>query len=101
MGALDLAVVSLHVRLGVKGNFGKSGVSYFDADVLAKDTKLSKCPLKLASVPYVVSDSAQTSTAGPKVPSLKNDTTTTLTLSLGSTTTLSLVSVAVTILAKL
>ena len=50
--ALDLAVVSLHVRLGIKGTFGNSGVTFFDPDTLSKDTAASQCPLKLESVPY-------------------------------------------------
>ena len=54
--ALDLAIVSLHVRLGIKGKFGKSGVDFFDAEDLVKDTAKSLCPLQLKSVPYVASD---------------------------------------------
>ena len=50
--ALDLAVVSLHVRLGIKGEFGKSGVGFFDVETLVKYTENSTCPLQLQSVPY-------------------------------------------------
>ena len=61
--ALDLAVVSLHVRLGIKGEFGKSGVDFFDVDALAKDTAKSMCPLQLKAVPYVASDAGTTTAA--------------------------------------
>ena len=80
--ALDLAIVSLHVRLGIKGNFGKSGVDFFDAKTLAKDTEKSLCPLQLNSVPYAASDG---------IPELGSS----------STMILSFVSVAITIFATL
>lgn len=79
--ALDLAVVSLHVRLGIKGKFGTSGVDFFDAKALVKDTEKSLCPLQLKAVPYVVTDVSELSSA--------------------SAMTLSFVSIAATIFATL
>jgi len=52
--ALDLAVASLYVRLGVPGDFTESGVGYFEASELEDITKDLKCSVDFDLVPYPV-----------------------------------------------